>query len=176
MHVALQDPSDKAPGELFAVEILEEPAERTDECRSEDLRRAEAVEHETPALLDLQHFCEQLGVVVHTHALLAKRLCERVVLFLCFLRPEHVVEQQLADVLGREAGQLQPWPVEDGLAELADLGVNMKRHLGSPVGFLLSIIRAARAGSDSSTAACSGGRSTGSAVLPRRCRRAFKKA
>ena len=87
MHVALQNPSDQAPGEFFAVEILEEPAKGTDERRTEDLRRAEAVEHEAPALLGLQHFCEQLGVVVHTHALLAKRLGERVVLFLCLLRP-----------------------------------------------------------------------------------------
>ena len=58
--------------------------------------------------------------VVHPDAAVAQRLGEHVVLFPGLLGPHHVVEQQLADVLRGEPGQLQPGPVDDRLAQLPD--------------------------------------------------------
>ena len=52
------------------------------------------------------------------HALVAKRLGERVVLLLGLLGPQHIVEQQLADVPRGQPGQFQAGPVHDDLAEL----------------------------------------------------------
>jgi hypothetical protein len=49
-------------------------------------------------------------------ALVPEGLGEGVVLLLGLLSPHHIVEQQLADVLGGEPGQFQPGPVDDGLA------------------------------------------------------------
>ena len=43
-------------------------------------------------------------------------LGEGVVLLLCLLRPHHVVEEKLADVLRGQPGELEPGPVHDGLA------------------------------------------------------------
>jgi hypothetical protein len=51
--------------------------------------------------------------------LVAEGLGEHVVFFLGLLGPQHVVEQQLADVLRGEPGQLDAGPVHDGLPQLA---------------------------------------------------------
>src|ERR1022692_2936790 len=65
---------------------------------------------------------------MHLHALVAQRAGEGIVLFVRLLRPHHIVEQQLADVPRDQPGQLKPWPVDDGLAELADLGLHAEGH------------------------------------------------
>jgi PleD family two-component response regulator len=49
------------------------------------------------------------------------------------LRPHHVIEEQLTDVLRREAGKLESGTVHDGLTELANLRVDMKSHDDPPV-------------------------------------------
>jgi hypothetical protein len=64
---------------------------------------------------------QQLPEVVHLHAPAAQRLGEGVVLLPGPARPQHVVEEQLADVPGGEPGQLETRPVHDDLPELADL-------------------------------------------------------
>ena len=55
------------------------------------------------------------------HALAAERLGEGVVLLLGPAGPEHVVEEQLADVTRGEPGELEPGPVHDDLPELTYL-------------------------------------------------------
>ena len=66
--------------------------------------------------------------MVNAHATLTEGFGEGVVLLLGLLGPHHIVEKQLADVLGREPGKLQARAVDDGLAELPNLGVDMERH------------------------------------------------
>src|ERR1019366_2998162 len=127
--------------------------------------------------------------------LVRKGLGEGVVLLLGLGRPHHVVEEQGADVVRCEAGQFEPGPVDDGLAQLADLGADGEGHdvtsvatAGTPMGGWSGtdgaagavgpvseraptvVVAPPSAGSDS------GGRSTGSLDSPRRCRRAFRKA
>jgi hypothetical protein len=70
--------------------------------------------------------------MVHPDALLAQRLGERVMFFLRLLRPHHVVEQQRADVLRGEPGQLQAEPVNDDLTELSHLRVDAEGHDCAP--------------------------------------------
>ena len=74
-----------------------------------------------PALGQLQRLGQQLPEVVHLHAMVAEDLGEHVVFLLGLSRPQHVVEQQVADVLRGEPGQLQARPVNDGLPQLAHL-------------------------------------------------------
>jgi len=57
---------------------------------------------------------------VHLHPLVPERLGEGVVLFPCLLGPHDVVEEQLADVVRSEPGELEPRSVDDGSAKLAD--------------------------------------------------------
>jgi hypothetical protein len=66
--------------------------------------------------------------VVNLHALVPKHLGEGVVLLLGPLGPEHVVEEQLADVPRSQPGQLEAGPVHDDLAKLADLRLDVEVH------------------------------------------------
>src|SRR6185312_12166025 len=52
--------------------------------------------------------------------------------------PQHVVEQQLADVPRGQPGQLEPGPVHDHLAERPDLGLDAEAHRGLPLPFQAS--------------------------------------
>ena len=181
MHVTLQDSSDEVGGEGFAVEILEQAAKWTDERRPEELGGTEAIEHEGAPFSNLENLGEELRVVMDVDALVSQRLGEGIVLLFGLLRPQHVVEEQLADVLRGEARQLESRTVEDGLAELADLRVDTKGHRSSSCWFscvrcLVGWRSPAQADLGSAITGSSGGLSTGSVVSPRRCRRAFKKA
>ena len=120
-QVGLEHPADQVLGEPRPVKVVEQLAERADQRRAEELGGAHPVEHERPALGQLQRLGEQLPEVVHAHALVAKGLGEHVVLFLGLLRPQDVVEEQAADVLRGEPGQLKARPVHDGLPQLAHL-------------------------------------------------------
>jgi hypothetical protein len=102
VEIALEDASDKEGREAVAVEILEEPAERIDQRRSEDLSGADAIEHERTSLRYLEDLGEELSEVVHADALFPQRLGESVMLLFGPRRPENVVEEQLADVVGCE--------------------------------------------------------------------------
>jgi len=121
VQVGLEHAADQELGQRRAVEVVEQLAQRRDEVRPEHLRRAQPVEHEGPAFGQLEGLAQELPEVVDPHALLAERLGERVVLLLGLGGPEHVVEQQLADVPRGQPGQLQARPVHDDLAELARL-------------------------------------------------------
>ena len=79
-------------------------------------------------------------------------------------------------LLRGEPGQLEAGPVDDGLAELADLGVDAERHRASSwLGVLPCACRSGRRRTTRRRLDRSG-LSTGSAASPRRCRRAFRKA
>ena len=102
--------------------------QRLHEPRAEELRRADAVQDEGPARGLRQRLRQELPEVVHLDAMIPQRLGERVVLFLRFLGPHHVVEQHLADVLRGQPGQLESGTMHDGLAELANLGLHVEAH------------------------------------------------
>jgi hypothetical protein len=63
---------------------------------------------------------------------------KRVVLLLGPPGPQHVVEQQLADVPRGQPGQLEPGPVHDHLAERADFGLDAEAHRDLPLPFQAS--------------------------------------
>ena len=121
VQVGLEDAADEELGQRLAVEVLEEPPDRVDQGRAEDLGRADPVEHELPSFGQLERLGQELAVVVHLDALVPQGLGKGVVLLLGLGCPHHVVEEQLADVVGGQPGQLEPRSVDDGLAELADL-------------------------------------------------------
>ncbi len=121
MQVRLEYAADEEFGQRRAVEVVEQLAQRLDEVGAEQLRGADAVQDEGPALGQLEGLAQQLPEVVDPHALVAERLGERVVLLLGLLGPHHVVEQQLAHVPRGQPGQLKPGPVHDDLAQLAYL-------------------------------------------------------
>jgi hypothetical protein len=120
-QVGLQHPADQVLGQPRPVQVREQLAERAGQRRAQDLLGAHPVQHELPAVGHLQRLGQQLREVVHLHVLVAKDLGEHVVFFLGLGRPQHIVEQQVPDVLRGEPGQLQARPVDDGLPQLADL-------------------------------------------------------
>ena len=87
MQVGFEDPAHQGLGQSGTVQVIEQPPQRADQVRAEHLRGADAVQDERPALWQFQRLAEQLPEVMHTHALLAERLGERVVLLLCLPRP-----------------------------------------------------------------------------------------
>jgi hypothetical protein len=70
---------------------------------------------------------------VHLNAPGAEHRGEGVVLLLGPAGPEHVVEEQLADVPRGQPGELEPRPVHDHLAERADLGLDAEAHRRPPL-------------------------------------------
>ena len=117
---AFNTPPTRYWANFLTVEIVEQPPGGPDEGRAQDLGGAHPVEDEGPPVGELQGLGKQLAVEMDLYALVPESLGEGVVLLLGLLRPHHVVEQQLADVLGGEAGQFEPGSVDDGLAQLAD--------------------------------------------------------
>jgi hypothetical protein len=103
-QVGFQDPADQVVGQLRTVQVLGQLAQRRHQRRADHLRGAYPVQDELPAGGHLQRLREQLPEVVHGHAALAEGLGEHVVFFLGFPGPQHVVEQQPADVLRGEPG------------------------------------------------------------------------
>ena len=126
-QVALEDAADQRLGEGRAVEALEQLAQRLDELRADRVHVGGAVEDEVAPLRGVEHLREQRAEQVHRHALVAQLGDERVVLLAGPLRPHHVVEEQLVDVGGGEAGELEPGTVHHHLAQLTDLGVDVQR-------------------------------------------------
>jgi hypothetical protein len=120
-QVGLEHAADQVLGQPRTVEVLEQLAERAGQRRAQHLGGAQPVKHERPALGKLQRLGQQLPEVVHLHAPVPEDLGEHVVFFLGLAGPQHVVEQQLADVLRGEPGQLKARPVNDGLPQLAYL-------------------------------------------------------
>ncbi len=117
-QVGLEHPADQELGQAGPVPVVGQLPERRDQLGAEELGGADPVEDELAAGGHFERLRQQLAEVVHPDAALAQRLGEHVVLFLGPAGPHHVVEQQLADVLRGEPGQLQPGPVDDRLAKL----------------------------------------------------------
>ena len=126
-QVGAGDPADEQLRQRPGVGVLAVAAQRPGQCRSDELRRAQAVEHEGPGFLGPEDLGQQLVEVVHRDALLAQDPRERVVLLAGPLGPQHVVEEQVPAVPGSEPAQLEPGPVHDHLPEPADLRVNAER-------------------------------------------------
>ena len=121
VQVGLEHAADQELGQRRPVEVVEQPPHRPGQLRAEHLGNAEPVQDEGPAVRHLQRLGQQLPEVVHPHAPVAQRLGERVVFLLGPPGPEHVVEEQLADVARGQPGQLEPGPVHDDLLELTHL-------------------------------------------------------
>jgi hypothetical protein len=120
-QVSLQDPADQVLRQPRPVQVSEQLTQRADQRRAEHLGGARPVQDERPALRQLEGLGEKLPEKVHLDAPAAEDLGEHVVFFLGLAGPEHVVEEQVPDVLRGEPGQLQARPVNDGLAQLAHL-------------------------------------------------------
>ena len=101
-------------------------AQRVRRQRPVQPRVEDPVQHVVAGLGDLQRLREQLAVVVHDDPAVAQRGGERVVLGLRLGHPEHVVEQQVGGVVRGQPLQLEVRPVQDDLAQQADLGVHME--------------------------------------------------
>jgi hypothetical protein len=91
-------------GQLRPFQVVEQLAKRAGQRGAEDLGGAHPVQHERPALGQFQRLGQQLPEVMHPHPVVAQDLGEHVVFFLGLRGPQHVVEQQPADVLGSEPG------------------------------------------------------------------------
>jgi hypothetical protein len=128
VQVGLEHAADQVLGQGGRVQALGQLPDRRDQGRAEELGREDPVQEELPADRDVERLGQQLREVVHRDAALAQRLGEDVMLLLGPPGPHHVVEQQLADVLRGQPGQLQARPVHDDLAELSHLGLDAERH------------------------------------------------
>ena len=98
VQVRLEYAADQELGQRRAVEVVEEAAHRPGQVRAEHLGHAQPVQHEGPAVRHVERLRQQLPVVVHPNAPGAEHPGKGVVLLLGPPGPEHVVEQQLADV------------------------------------------------------------------------------
>ncbi len=126
--VGAGDTADEQLGERSRVDLVGETAQRAGQGRSDLLRAARAIEHERTGLGDLERLREQLGEVVNGDPAVAEDPDEHVVLFAGLRRPEDVVEQQSVAVARGQPAELQARPVDDRLAEPADLRVNSERR------------------------------------------------
>src|SRR5205814_1950585 len=66
VQVGLEHPADQEPGQGRAVEVVEELAQRRDEVGPEQLRRAQPVQDERPALGQPEGLAQELPEVTRT--------------------------------------------------------------------------------------------------------------
>ena len=108
--------------------VLEHLPQRVVERGSEAGGRRQPVREERPRPRHVEGLGEQVGEQMHDDAPAPQQLGEPVVLLARPLRPEHVVEQQLRGVAGREAFELEARTVQDHLPQRAHLGVHAQRR------------------------------------------------
>src|SRR6185312_10074394 len=138
VQVRLEHAADQELGQRRTVEVVEEPPYRPGQVRAEHLGHAQPVQDEGAAVRNLQRLGQQLPVVMDPNAPGSEHAGERVVLLPGPPGPQHVVEQQLADVPRGQPGQLEPGPVHDHLPERPDLGLDAEAHRGLPLPFQAS--------------------------------------
>ena len=107
------------------------------EPRPHGVRRSQAngigrdapVEHELAAVFGFQGFCEQIVQLEHFDTTLLHLQHEVVVVLLRLVHPQHVVEQKILAVAGREPLVREPGPTHHHRAQLANFRVNAEcRH------------------------------------------------
>ncbi len=116
LQVSLEDPADQVVGKLRPVQAVEEATSGPDQRRAKVLRSAYPIEDEVSSLATIERLGQQLTVEVHLHPLGPEGIGEGIMLLSGPLRPDHVVEEEFADVLGCEPRQFEPRSVHDGLA------------------------------------------------------------
>jgi hypothetical protein len=89
-------------------------------------RVEQPVQNVGASLRDVQGLGQQDAVVVDHHSARAQGLGERVVLRLGPAHPQHVVEQQVGDVVRGQALELQVGTVQDHLPQAADLRIDVE--------------------------------------------------
>ena len=89
-------------------------------------RVEQVVKDVVAGLGDVQGLGQQVAVVVDRHAPRAQHGGERVVLGLGPAYPQHVVEQQVGDVVRGQALELQVGAVQDHLPQAADLRIDVE--------------------------------------------------
>ena len=99
-----------------------------------------AVQDVFARLRDLQRLGQQITVVVDHYVPRAQSLGERVVLGLRPAHPEHVVEEQVGGVVGRQPLELQVRTVQYHLPQAADLGIHVEHDTPASEGSCPSVI------------------------------------
>ena len=138
------DAADQVAGQVVRAERVQGGAQRVDGQRPVYPGVEDLVQHVGPGLADLQRLREQVPVVVHGDPVVAQGLGERVVLGLRLGHPEHVVEQQVGGVIRGQPLQLELGPVQDDLAQPADLGIYVEHGTRLGCGPWNSIFRSPR--------------------------------
>jgi hypothetical protein len=120
------DPAGQVPGQLSRAQPVHRGAQGSGGQRAVPARVEQPVQDVVAGLRDVQGLGQQVAVVVDQHAPGAQRAGERVVLGLGPAHPQHVVEQQVGDVVGSQPLELQIGAVQDHLPQAADLGIDVK--------------------------------------------------
>jgi hypothetical protein len=110
--------------------VTDQLVERPVEGRPEPCGGGQFLLQERPRVGLVERLGQQVVEQVDLDALGPQLLGEGVVLLPRPLGPHDVVEEQVVDVLRGEPGELQAGSVQDHLAELPDLGVDVERHDG----------------------------------------------
>jgi hypothetical protein len=130
VQVALEDASDEVGRQGGALGEVAQLPDGHDQGGADGLGGDDPVEDPLACLGGLQGPGEEVGEVVDVDAVVAQHLGEGVVLGAGALGPQDVVEEQGVDVAGGEAGEFQAGPVQDGLAQGSDLGVDAEAGHG----------------------------------------------
>ena len=88
-----------------------------------------------PAFGVLQGLGQQVVQLEHLDAALLHLEHEIVVILLCFVDPDHIVEQQIVAIAGRQALMGERWPADHDGPQLADLRMNADLLMVHPRAF-----------------------------------------
>ncbi len=127
-QLALGHTADQVAHQGVVVETGEGVVERVGGHRPVDPLVEGGVQDVRTRLRNRHRLAQQLVEQVHLDAEVAQRLREPVVLLLGALHPQHVVEEVRVLVRGGEPLQLEVRPVQDRLAQQADLRVHVQPH------------------------------------------------
>src|SRR6185503_5133577 len=117
-----REAADEVLRERLRPEALQRPAHVLDQAGPHDVLRRDELDEAAPDPgIGGEGFRQQVLDVEDLDVALAQPGDELVVLLLGALDPQHVIEQELVMVPGRQALQAQVRPMDDDLAELADL-------------------------------------------------------
>ena len=128
--LALGDPASQESGQAGRLQAAHRGAQGAGGERPVPAWIEHAIQDVFARLRDLQGLGQQITVVVDHYVMRAQRIGERVVLGLCPAHPEHVVEEQVGGVLGRQPLKFEVRTVQYHLPQAADLRIHVEH--GTP--------------------------------------------
>ena len=128
VDVLLKDSPDKQFGEAGRLNLRYQVLARADEFRPNCVAVEQSRCHEVESLRNREDIGQQVSEVVDLDPTQAKYFGKRVMFLTRTLRPHHVVKQQRVHVVRREPCELQTWPMQDDLLELAHFRINVLVH------------------------------------------------